>query len=106
MWPGVKRVQSMALHMLSAIISDNKGSFIFFQIVLAALTVLIQYIFNVSSSLLLNPNKRLITFVSQPLILSRIALLQNQCSLPKENNAVDFIHHFSAFVLHGTSLLL
>ena len=45
----IPHVQPMALHTLSAIISHKKRSFIFFQMVLAALAVLIQHPFHVSS---------------------------------------------------------
>ena len=63
------QARHMALHMLSAIVSDRKGSFIFVHIVLAALAVLIQYPAKVSSSFLVNLNKRLMAFISHPLIL-------------------------------------
>ena len=66
-------------------ISDKEAAFIFFQIVLAALAVLIQCPFHGSSSFLLNLNKRHMTFVSQPLILSKTALLQHQLSLTKQS---------------------
>ena len=94
----LSHIHSIALHILSAIISDKNGSFVFFQMVLAALAVLIQYLFNVSSSFILNQHRWLITCVhhapnrfekitcvSQPLTLSRVALLQDQFSLPKQN---------------------
>ena len=60
----------MALQMLSGVVSDRKGVFIFVQIVLAAL---VQYPAKVSSSILVNLNKRLRALVSQPSILSKIA---------------------------------
>ena len=46
----------IALHMLSAIFSERKGSFIFVQIVRASLAVLKQYPVKVSSSFFLNLN--------------------------------------------------
>ena len=63
--PGlVSHVHSMALQMLSAISSVEKGSFICFQIIIAALPVLVQYPGRVSSSFLVNLNGRFIAFVS------------------------------------------
>ena len=75
----------MALHALSAITSDRNGSFIFVQIVLAVLAILVVFCTSRPLSFFFNRNKRLIVFVSLPLILSKTAWLKDQLSLPKQN---------------------
>ena len=59
--------------MLPANISDRKGSIIFVQKRPCAVSC---------HSLILNRNKRLTAFVSHPLILFKLARLQDQLSLP------------------------
>ena len=78
------QTQPMALHKLSAITSDRNGSFIFVQIFLATLAVLVQYSAHISSSSFLNRTKCLIAFVSHALILSNVAQLQDQFSPSKQ----------------------
>ena len=77
-----------------------------FQFVLAAVAVLVQYPVNVSSSLLLNLNRRLTALISQLLILSRTALLQDQLSLPKQNTLQTWSTILLHFVRHGVPLFL
>ena len=57
------QTHTIALHTESAITSDKKGN---------SIAVLVQQFAHVSSSFFLNRNKRLIAFVSNPLILSGV----------------------------------
>ena len=88
-WP----VRPFALHTLSAIISDKKGSCVCFQIILAALAVLVQNPSNVSSSFLLSLNRRFMALVFHPLILSKMAPLQDQFFTSGTEDAVYLFHH-------------
>ena len=63
-------VHAMPLHTRSAIVSCQERKLHLFLIVLASLTVLVQYLVNVLSSYLLNLIKHLRAFVSHRLILS------------------------------------
>ena len=89
-------IQPKPLHILSAIISERKGNFIFFQIDVAALAVLIQYPLRVYSSFLLNLNRRLITFCTPTFDSVQGCPAPRPTLTSKTEHAEDFFHHSSA----------
>ena len=72
-------------HIVSALFPERKGNFFFFHVDLTVLAVFMHKHFHVSPSFLVNLNRRFVTFVSQPVILTMVALLHDQPSLPKQD---------------------